>query len=294
MENHPTTVDIVIAGFSIRLFSNAEIELEEGYLPFVVENKTLKTDISVECIAGIPTTLFEQTHPVFEAENDEKKFYSIYRVASNLGFVIYNQENGSIQQIALLNNDFTHWKIYSEKTSSGSILPFRYPMGPIVMHYMTFTSGAVMMHASCAFDGKKARLFSGFSGAGKSTISKLWSDAGSMIVNDDRLIIRKQGDEYFVHNTPMYYKDIPKKVRLNSIFLISHSPENKIQKLTGALAISNVMAFSIQNNFDKQFVQSRLELFHDICSHVSVYKLGFVPNQSVVNFIRSHEAGEND
>ena len=88
--------------------------------------------------------------------------------------------------------------------TDGKILPLKYPLGPIIMHYMTLKADAVMMHASCAFDGVKARIFSGFSGAGKSTMSKIWSEARNQIINDDRLIIRKQGDDYVVYNTPMY------------------------------------------------------------------------------------------
>ena len=147
-----------------------------------------------------------------------------------------------------------------------------------------------MMHASCAFDGVKARIFSGFSGAGKSTMSKIWSEVRNQIINDDRLIIRKQGDEYVVYNTPMYYQDIPKKAALSSVYLISHSPENNIKKLYGAMAVSRMMAFSIQNNFDKQYIQSRLNFFSELCSKIPVYDLGFVPDGNVVNFIKDNEA----
>ena len=87
----------------------------------------------------------------------------------------------------------------------------------------------------------------------------------------------------------MYYKDIPKKAPLSSIFLISHSPENRIKKLSGAMSVSRVMAFSIQNNFDRRFIESRLDLFTELCSQVGVYELGFVPDESVVNFVLDNE-----
>ena len=159
---------------------------------------------------------------------------------------------------------------------------------------MTINSEAVMMHASCAFDGEKARLFTGFSGVGKSTISKIMANAGNQIINDDRVIIRKKGSGYFVYNTPMYYKDYPKVAPLKSIYIISHSPENKITKLTGASAITKVMAFCIQNNFDKRFIQNRLQFFSELSSNISINELGFVPNESVVNFILDHEKRNNE
>lgn len=286
--NQPNAICINIAEFSIKLFSDSVIELEEGYLPFVRNDEDQNLDIRIQCIAGLPAKYFE-SEPVFEAENEVQKFYSIYKKDAGLAFVIYNQQTkNEIQQIAFLDKSFTCWKIYSV-ASENKLLPLKYPMGPIIMHYMTLKSDAVMMHASCAFDGEKARVFTGFSGAGKSTMSKIWSEAGNLIINDDRLIVRKQDDGFYVYNTPMYYRDIPKKAKLNSVFLISHSPENRIKKLDGALAISKVMAFSIQNNFDRQFIQDRLNLFTQLCSQIGVYELGFVPDESVVNFIIANE-----
>jgi hypothetical protein len=92
----------------------------------------------------------------------------------------------------------------------------------------------------------------------------------------------------------MYYSDRPKKAPLSAIYLISHSPKNKVKRLSGALAISKVMAFSIQNNYDKQFIQSRLELFSNLCINIPVYELGFVPDKSVVSFILANEKAENN
>jgi hypothetical protein len=293
MNNFQHSVDIVIADFSIHLYSDSNIELEAGYEPFISKQPAQTSDINIHCITGLPALPFKTEDLVFEAKNDNQKFYSIYRLDDQLGFVIYNQQTkDDIQQIAVLDKTFTHWTIYSELTPDNCIPALKYPMGPIVMLYMTLNAEAVLMHASCAFDGKNARLFSGFSGAGKSTMSKIWSDAGSQIINDDRLVIRKRADGFFVYNTPMYYKDIPKSAPLSSVYLISHSPENKLKKLQGAQAISKVMAFCIQNNYDKEFIQSRLQFFSQLCSQIPVSELGFVPNESVVSFILANEKGE--
>jgi len=145
------------------------------------------------------------------------------------------------------------------------------------------------MHASCAFDGKKGRMFSGFSGTGKSTMSMIWAKSGSQIINDDRLVIRKIDGQFFLYNTPMYYVDQSKKAPLSAIYLIRHYPENKANKVKGALAVSKVMAFCIQNNFDKSFINKRLEFFSDLCGATPVYELGFVPNESVVSYIAENE-----
>ena len=286
----PTSITLSIADFILKIQSENVITLEEGYLPFVVNETTDKTDVTIDCFSGIPPTPFKQEELVFEAKNEIQKFYSIYRIGSNLGFIIYNQQlNDTVQQIAILDETFSHWKVYSDPETDGGLLSLKYPLGPIIMYYLTVNSQAVLIHASCVFDGSKGRIFTGFSGTGKSTMSKLWADAGNLIINDDRLIIRKRDNGYFVFNTPMYYNDRSKKTLLNAIHLIRHSPENIIKKQSGALAVSRVLAFCIQNNYDKIYIQNHLDFLSELCMNVPVYELGFVPDKSIINFVLENE-----
>ncbi|NDP21250.1 MAG: hypothetical protein GZ091_09240 [Paludibacter sp.] len=281
---------INIADFQINLLSETEMVFEIGYEPFFLTTKNYISDINIQCFSEIPTLPHHFQKPVFEAENDTQKFYSIYKMDNDLVFLIYNQQNiNEIQQYAVLDESFKNWKIYSHSNPEGQINPLRYPMGPIVMQYLTVKSEAVMIHASCVFDGEKGRIFTGFSGAGKSTMSKIWAEAGNLIINDDRLIIRKTREGYFAYNTPMYYADEPKKAPLSSIFLIKHSPENKIIKLSGALAVSKVLAFCIQNNFDKYFIANNLNFIAELSTQVAVYELGVVPDMNIINYVLTNE-----
>ena len=284
-------VNLKIADYSIHLLSDFDLELEEGYLPFIEESTEGEVDIDIKCYEGIPFEVFNTDDLVFEARNDVQKFYAIYRMKDGLLFYIYNQQIiNQISHVAYLNENYTDWKIYVAAQENGKVNALKYPLGPIIMHYLTVKSEAVMIHASCIFDGSKGRLFTGFSGRGKSTISKLWADAGNLVINDDRIIIRKQNNHYYAYNTPMYYQDKPKKTQLDSIFLISHSPENVMTKLSGATAVSRVMAFCIQNNFDPLFIQNNLDFLSELSSQVDIYDLGFVPDERIVTFIQENES----
>jgi len=275
---------IAIAEVVLHVFSKNAIELEAGYVPFLADADA-EADIQVECFQGLPEVDFASLKLLFEAQNEEQRFYSIYQTSEGYCFVLFDQQlKDQIQQIAYLNASFSYWKIHSR-----TALALKYPMGPIIMHYLTLQTDAVLMHASCAFDGKKGRMFSGFSGVGKSTISKIWADAGSQIINDDRLVIRKIDGKFYVYNTPMYYVDMSKKAPLDAIYLIRHFPENKANRVNGALAVSKVMAFCIQNNFDKSFINKRLEFFSELCAATAIYELGFVPDSSVVTYITENE-----
>ena len=113
---------ITVADFLIKLLSESKIELEEGYFPFLSNENTTEADISIECIAGLPGNPFENEKLVFEAKNETQKFYSIYKFGSNLGFIIYNQQTNEIQQLATLDETYTHWKVYSELTDENNLL----------------------------------------------------------------------------------------------------------------------------------------------------------------------------
>jgi hypothetical protein len=268
------SITLSIADYFLKLSSESVITLEDGYLPFVAKEDPRAADITIDCVSGIPPVSFQWYDLVFEAKNETQKFYSIYRSGTGLGFILYNQQNiDEIQQLALLDDTFSHWTVYSNPDADRSLMPLKYPLGPIIMYYLTVKSPAVLIHASCIFDGVKGRIFTGFSGNGKSTMSKIWADAGNQVINDDRLIIRKLDNGFFVYNTPMYYIDRPKKAPLHAIHLISHSPDNRIKKQYGALAVSKVMAFCIQNNYNKKFIHNHLDFLSELCGKIPVYVL---------------------
>jgi len=289
------SLNLSIAGFVICLNSKVEFEPEEGYKPFIIKDQSQSANVSVKCISGIPPIKFEEEPLIFEAKNEVQRFYSIFKLGSDLGFIIYSQQHPNVvKQVAFLDQTLSHWTVYSDPALCTESWPLTYPFGPLMMLYLADKTNCIMMHASCIFDGEKGRVFTGFSGNGKSTISKLWADAGSLVINDDRLIIRKHKTGYYAYNTPMYYQDEPKRTALDAIYLIGHSPLNKVHKVSRSTAITRVLAFCIQNNFDQKLINNRLNFIDELCNSIPVFDLGFVPDSSVVNFIVENEATGNN
>lgn len=256
----------------------------------MIPNFKGKPDITIQVIDSIPTELKSENNVLFVAGNDSQKFYSISKYEDYYKFIVYNQLSGNmIQQVALLSKDMLQWTVYTNTTGeNGEIYPLQYPLGPIILYYLTVKFDAIMLHASGIDDNSEGRIFSGFSGVGKSTMAAIWQFKGSTIINDDRLIIRKENNEYFIYNTPMFYQDKPKKTKLKAIHLIHHSPENTVKKISGVLAISKVMAFCIQNNYNANFIEHHLEFLSGLCSIIPVYDIGFKPDPNIVDFIKLH------
>jgi len=283
-------MNFVIADFILKLYGDTPIYMDEGFTPFLKDEKDSTSDMDVECISGIPAYLFDDCETLFEAKSETQHFYSVVKYGSGLGFKLYNQQTiNEVQQLAVLDETFKHWKIYSEPTEDKQLHPMKYPMGPILLYYLVVNNDAIMIHASGVFDGAKGRIFTGFSGTGKSTMAEQWKSCGSSIVNDDRMIIRKGADGFYMHNTPMYYHDLPKSSPVHAIHLICHFPENRTQRITGAKAVSKVMAFCIQNNFDRQFIQNYIGFISELCVSVGIYETGFVPDHNIVRYLQTHE-----
>jgi len=279
-----------IADFLIRLKSEIPVFLDEGYLPFVVNEDSLLPDLVLTCMPELQVKLFDRAPVLFEASDNTGILYRIHRHNDGLAFFLYDQQlERTLQQILLLNSDCKEGIVYTLPESDGRFDVMKYPLGPILIYYLTARNNAVLIHASGVFDGHKGRLFTGFSGTGKSTMAGLWESAGNRIINDDRLVIRKQENEYVMYNTPMYYPDEPKSAPLHAIHLIRHEPVNTMEHIAGAKAISNVMAFCIQNNYDASLIGNNVGFITGMTGQIPVYKTGFVPDWSAVTYISEHE-----
>ena len=284
-----------IADFIICLRSKSEAPLfiENGYKNFLVEKPFENIDINIEVFDHIPNEILKsEKKKIYSAVMDDKALWEISEAENELRFDIFQQKSSTeIQQIAFCDKSYGNWKIFTSsfENEDGNIgiCPLLYPMGPLIMYYLTVKNDAIMIHASGVFDGEKGRIFSGFSGVGKSTMGNIWQTEGSELINDDRLIIRKKKDGFYFYNTPMFYEDKPKKAKLDEIYLPYHHPENILESLNGIKAVASLMSYCIQHGYDKSIISHHLNVISQICAAVPVSKLGFVPNKSVISFLKA-------
>jgi hypothetical protein len=163
--------------------------------------------------------------------------------------------------------------------------PLEYPLDGLVLYYLTVIHSDILIHASGVTYNNTGYLFSGVSGRGKSTMARIWDEYGAKVIHDDRLIIRKQADGYFMYNTPVYANDTPSKASLDKLFLIDHGASNDIVTIKGAVATSLVMANCIQHNWGREIITRLLGSVTSMCEAVPVMKLSFVPDKSVADYI---------
>jgi hypothetical protein len=286
---------LTVADYFVKISSdeNYPIFFEEGYSNFLQLEEVEKYDATVVCHAGLPEESRYAGEVIFDAVLDKKRLWQVVRTKSERAFIVFNPNKiEEIQQVAFLNDESTEWNVYSRvltQNNDSFISPLSYPFGALILYYLTLNSNAFMIHASGVWDGETGRIFSGFSGVGKSTMAKIWEEEGAHIVNDDRLIVREVNGEYFMYNTPMHYADLNKQAQVSKFYFPFHAKKNSAEKLSGAQALSQLMAFCFQHNYDKKYTEHLITQLEKITQHASTYKLGVVPTPSIIDFIRSVE-----
>lgn len=119
----------------------------------------------------------------------------------------------------------------------------------------------LMLHSSAVELDGKAYLFSGPSGMGKSTHTRLWQSIfgeRAQVFNDDKPALRRIDGKWFAYGTPWCGKDginQNKKVPLAGICFLKRGEENKIRRLEPKEAMPLLMSQTIHkfknpNNLD--------------------------------------------
>lgn len=105
----------------------------------------------------------------------------------------------------------------------------------------------MMLHASAvAYDGR-AYLFSGPSGVGKTTHTKLWQQIfgdEAVVINDDKPALRFRDGRWYAYGTPWCGKDginLNRKVPLAGICFLEQGEENSVSLLSAKDAIPLIM-----------------------------------------------------
>lgn len=282
-----------IANFILQINSKdgAEVSLEEGYKPFLISATAEKPHMVINAYCQLPKQQIPRGKVLYSAKMPEGELWNVAKSGDTYIFNIFDSERpGVLQQVCTTNSTFKEWNVYMATSlqQAAFFQPIKYPLGPLLMYYLTVKNEALMIHASGISDAGVGRIFTGVSGKGKSTMAKLWFDNGAGVINDDRLIIRKETSGYSIHNTPMFYADEPRKAALHAAYIIYHAKQNKLEEQRGAHAVAALAANCIQHGYNRAMLEHHLAFLSEMVNHIRVYALGVVPNASVLQTIRSH------
>jgi hypothetical protein len=196
--------------------------------------------------------------------------------------------------LIVMEPDFRSGSIYLESIPPAlefvqHLLPF--PLGEVLLVNMLSQGLGSLFHACGVIDRGRGILFAGTSGAGKSTLAKLWRGRKDVtVLNDDRIVVRKDGDRFWMYGTPWYgevkvYSS--QRAPLERIFVIKHAARNTCTKLHRMGATSALMVRSFSPFWDKSGMEFALRFCAELSESIPCYELGFVPDDGVFDFVRS-------
>jgi hypothetical protein len=158
----------------------------------------------------------------------------------------------------------------------------------IVHTLLLARKGGFLMHASSAIRNGRAFLFSGVSGAGKTTMARL-APSDAALLTDEISYVTLQDGRYTAVGTPFFGElaRVGENLRapIECVYLLSKGPENKIDPVVGGDAVRGLLSNILFFARDPEFVKLVFDAAVEFVNHVPIRRLTFVPDSRVWELI---------
>lgn len=151
------------------------------------------------------------------------------------------------------------------------------------------THDALLLHSSCVSYNGRGLVFSGISGAGKSTISDILSELPAVTkIADELLIIQKSAEGWRVHVPPFAgTQGLPfgTSVRLDAMHLLHQAPEHERVRMQASSALPEFCRHVLSFGRSAKSVAEILELIANLVESIPCYDLYFAKNTAVCDVL---------
>jgi len=201
-----------------------------------------------------------------------------------------SDEISCISAIKILAN-FSEVEIYicEEKISEHNISLFE--TTPFLMGSMMIllNNNGVVLHSSAMILNNQGILFCGESGAGKTTISEIFSKSPSTVLTDESVILRKINEKLYMYGSPWkgsganFYKNACHEV--NYLYFIYHGKSNKLVDINKNAQLKILLKQVFPFFWDRKYMLKSFAFISRIPEYTICKRLYFKPNNSIVDFI---------
>jgi hypothetical protein len=281
-------------GISIKWEGSRLIDRSHPHYKDFIWNGKVDVNLRIRC-GNLPK--FPSGKMLFDGRKEGN--WRLYQNNSKYIIETYDTLTHKKNRVCFLDPDFHYGDVYIDPESERSRRP-RIKKGPffslpwlmqplleLLLVNLLAKQEGIMVHGLGINDKKTGMAFVGESGAGKSTLAEFWkSEEAVNILSDEHIIIRKEKDQFWLYGTPwpgMAMATSSKKARLEKIFFIEHSLENKI---LGQVTASALFPLLFLPFWDKIQIGIILRFCEDLLKRIDCKKLGFVRDTTVIDFVR--------
>lgn len=159
----------------------------------------------------------------------------------------------------------------------------------VVHSLLLAPAGGLLLHASGGIRNGRGVLFSGVSGAGKTTMARL-APPSVRLLTDEISYLRRAEDGFRVYGTPfsgeLGIQGEPVSAPLAAIYLIEHGAANRLEPVPESEATRRLMRNTLFFARDAKLVADVFSTVCELVGRVPVYRLEFLPNPGVWEMIQ--------
>jgi hypothetical protein len=229
-------------------------------------------------VAGQRKQIFHSSSWWALYENERNKFMSFYQTIPPF------DEN----RRGVFAKDFLSGTIYTVDPVS-YMNALSYPLEELIFINVLPNRRGVIIHSCGLATPEGGYLFVGASGAGKSTITKIFQqETTHKVLSDDRIIIREKDGQFWMHGTP-WHGEVEvcenSAVPLKRIYFIKHFSENSAKRWGHMQSAMMLLARSFPPFWNKDGMEETTRLCGDIAERVPCFELGFIPDKNLLPFL---------
>ena len=149
--------------------------------------------------------------------------------------------------------------------------------------------GTILLHAAGLSSHEQGYLFTGASGAGKSTIADFFAERGAHILSDERIIIRNIAGRFIIHGTPWVGSGnyaANDCSPLTHLYCISHGTgAHASARMSPRAVTQELLRQSFLPLWDREGLDRTMGLISDLVQQIDCRALAPLKSPDIVDFI---------